>query len=185
MFLDDGELAVRARAGDNAAIGELYRRHYSAALRSASRYATFDQWAEDLVAEAFSRMLLAWRQGRGPQVNIAGYLAVAIRNAAFTHYRRTVHPGAARTLDPSLLERHASSQGSALDELLNAEAGQLDEVILGKLHPRWRQVLILTLLEVRDREIALHLGLSVPAVRALRFRARQAYIAAVLARPGT
>lgn len=174
--LTDVDLSGLARAGDSAAVAELYRRHHPATVRSAGRYATHAHSAEDLAAEAFTSTLLAWQRGRGPLTNIAAYLAAAARNAAFSHHRRGLHSAAAMSTEPDLLEHNAPTALSALDEMLAQEAAQLIDQIMAQLQPRWREVLTLTILgELSDHEVGEQLGLTAPAVRALRYRARRAF----------
>ena len=172
----DPDLADMARAGDRDAIAELYRRHFKTTVRSAGRYATHTHSAEDLASEAFTRMLLALRQGSGPTTNIPGYLATAARNVAFQHHRRRVHPAAPAVLEPAELERYAAVHLSALDEVLAHEASQTIDQVLAGLQPRWRHVLTLSALDgLRGEQVAQQLDISVAAVRALRYRARKAF----------
>ena len=79
----DDDLVIRSRAGDNEAFAELWRRHSDAGRRyAASVTSAFD--ADDLVAEAFTRVYRTLRNGYGPVRGFRGYLYTTIRNAAAT-----------------------------------------------------------------------------------------------------
>lgn len=174
--LGDHVLASLARDGDSFAVGELYRRHFETTVRRAGRYASHAHSAEDLASEAFMGMLLALRQGAGPSENVAAYLGVAARNAAFAHRRRGLHPASPTTTEPIELERRAQSHRSALEELLARESAEVIDAVLGGLQPRWREVLVLTFLDgLSGDEVAQQLGISATAVRALRYRARRGF----------
>jgi RNA polymerase sigma factor (sigma-70 family) len=176
VHVTDLALTALARDGDSAAMGELYTRHFETTVHGAGRYASHTHSAEDLASEAFTGMLLALRQGRGPSENVAGYLAVAARNAAFSHHRRRLHPASAAATEPDQLERRAHPARSALEELLARESAEVIDEVLGRLPPRWREVLVLTFFdELSGPEVAQHLGISATAVRALRHRARRAF----------
>lgn len=172
----DLALTALARDGDTVAVGELYSRHFEATVAGVGRYASHTHSAEDLASEAFMGMLVALRQGRGPSENVAGYLAVAARNAAFTHRRRGLHPASPAATEPGKLERRAQPNRSALEELLARESSEVIDEVLGQLRPPWREVLVLTFFdELSGHDVAQRLGISATAVRALRYRARRAF----------
>jgi hypothetical protein len=62
----DAALIAAVRRGDTNAYGVLYQRHLRAAKRAAACLAATASEREDLVAEAFTRVLRALRSGRGP-----------------------------------------------------------------------------------------------------------------------
>src|SRR5262245_40194730 len=78
----DETLLAAVRAGDLGAFAELFRRHAESTRRAARAYADGSSEQQDLVAEAFARVLLAIRRGRGPRANLRPYLFVTIRNLA-------------------------------------------------------------------------------------------------------
>ena len=60
----------------------LYERHLVAAKRAAACLANTPAEREDLVAEAFTRVLRMLREGRGPDEDFRPYLLVTLRNTA-------------------------------------------------------------------------------------------------------
>src|ERR1700716_4064310 len=70
----DAELIAMVRAGDRRAFGPLYERHRAAALRVARLYARDAAAADDLAAEAFTRVLAAIGRGKGPDEAFRAYL---------------------------------------------------------------------------------------------------------------
>jgi len=86
--LTDATLIAAVRCGDVKAYGLLYERHLSAANRAASYLVTTTAEREDLVAEAFTRVLQVLRSGRGPIHDFRPYLLVTMRHAAINAARR-------------------------------------------------------------------------------------------------
>src|SRR6478672_5924724 len=68
-------------AGIGRSYGELYVEYAPAARRLALSMVPPDA-ADDIVAEAFARVLAAIRRGGGPDHAFRGYLLAAVRNAA-------------------------------------------------------------------------------------------------------
>jgi DNA-directed RNA polymerase specialized sigma24 family protein len=85
----DATLIMAVRRGDSSAYGLLYERHLSAAKRAAACLATTPSEREDLVAEAFTRVLQTLRSGRGPHEEFRPYLLVTMRHLAINTARRT------------------------------------------------------------------------------------------------
>lgn len=77
------ELVVRARAGDRAALGDLYSSFVDVAHRVASSVLGPGQDAEDVVQEAFIRVFARLDSIRDPSA-FKPYLLSAVRNAAIT-----------------------------------------------------------------------------------------------------
>src|SRR4051812_36426783 len=71
------------RAGDHRAYGPLYERHRRAALRVARHLARDESAADDLAAEAFTRVLAALDRGHGPDEAFRAYLYTTLRRTAF------------------------------------------------------------------------------------------------------
>ena len=78
--LDTVALLELVRSGDNEAYGELYLRYHGFAHRVARKASR--RHADDLVAEAFRRILTAISRGAGPTHAFGPYLATTIRSAA-------------------------------------------------------------------------------------------------------
>ncbi len=183
--LSDAELLERVRAGDERAYGELYVRHESSAA-SLARYLTHSRHeADDVVADAFARVLRAIRGGAGPTEAFRPYLLTAVRRTVWRRSEEAAHAG-----------RLASSEDEAevLDIRLAVDAeDHSDEAIVLQafqgMPERWQLVLWHTEIEGQPpAEVAPLLGLSANATAALAVRAReglrQAYLQAHLqARP--
>jgi RNA polymerase sigma factor (sigma-70 family) len=173
----DAELLLEARDGDEAAFTELYVRHRAVARRVASTYRRSD--AEDLVNEAFEKVLGALRRGGGPTDAFRAYLLVTLRRLAV---ERNGQYGIAE--EP--LEEVPEPVVAVVDgpELSTADRDLITRAF-DSLPDRWQAVLWYTAVEGRHpREIASRLGLSANAVSALAYRAReqlrQAYLQAHL-----
>ncbi|HTW16707.1 MAG TPA: sigma-70 family RNA polymerase sigma factor [Nocardioides sp.] len=163
--LSDVDLLLEARTGDESAVEELYRRHRESALRFA-RSLTDPVTAEDVVAEAFVKVLETIRSGGGPEVSFRPYLLTAVRNTYVSHVRRDARHvwvddqrGLDRPTDADVTEqRHEST-------LLASAFAALPE--------RWQTVLWHSTVEGEDHDtIGRRLGLKPNAVAALGFRAR-------------
>lgn len=77
----DADLVLRARMGDTAAFGELWRRHHTAGVLAARSIARGED-AEQLVQEAFTRIHRAIRRGAGPNGSFRAHLLAGVRNTA-------------------------------------------------------------------------------------------------------
>jgi RNA polymerase sigma factor (sigma-70 family) len=160
----DAELLGQVRDGDDAALGELYVRHRDAALRLARSYGAAAD-AEDVVNEAFERVMGALRRGRGPADAFRPYLFVTVR-------RLTTGRGGADhdTLDEVPEAVVAAEAGGTLDlteRALVAEA-------FADLPDRWQTVLWHTAVEgQRPREVARAVGMPANTVAVLAHRARE------------
>jgi RNA polymerase sigma factor (sigma-70 family) len=160
----DAELLGQVRDGDDAALGELYVRHRDAALRLARSYGAAAD-AEDVVNEAFERVMGALRRGRGPADAFRPYLFVTVR-------RLTTGRGGADhgTLDEVPEAVVAAEAGGTLDlteRALVAEA-------FADLPDRWQTVLWHTAVEgQRPREVARAVGMPANTVAVMAHRARE------------
>lgn len=177
-LLTDADLIAAVRLGDTDAYGQLYERHLPAAKRAASNLAKDAAAREDLVSDAFARVLSALRAGNGPARDFRPYLLVTLRNTAISITRATHeslyaevpdHAGGSVIGDPVLDRWHASAASDAF----------------ASLPERWRMVLWHTEIEGESpATIAKRLGLSPNSVAALAYRAReglrQAYLKAHL-----
>jgi RNA polymerase sigma factor (sigma-70 family) len=173
----DADLLAAVRRGEIDAYGELYRRHSPMARAVAGRILRSSPDADDVAAEAFTRVLRALRAGRGPHTAFAPYLAAAVRNISYDRIRRS-------------RESPVDDVDDAVDELLADAVRSRDEAgfvtaAFRALPERWRRVLWHTEVEGRTpAELAALLGLAPNAVAALAYRAReglrQAYVQAHL-----
>ncbi len=175
----DAELITRYRAGDDTAASVLFTRHHGPAVRFASGLAGRSS-ADDLAAEAFTRVLAAIRNGRGPDVAFRAYLMTSVRNAHINSGKR----------DGKLTwvgdYESIGTLASAADESgLRSESALLAQAF-ATLPERWQTVLWHTSVEDDSAaEVGRLLGVSPSAVGALAYRAReglrQAYLAAHVA----
>ncbi|MBC9927403.1 sigma-70 family RNA polymerase sigma factor [Leucobacter sp. cx-169] len=78
--LSDMELVVFTRSGVDEAYAELWRRHSGAIMAAARTFTGFDP--EDVMQEAFTRILTQLRDGQGPDTAFLPYALYAARNIA-------------------------------------------------------------------------------------------------------
>jgi RNA polymerase sigma factor (sigma-70 family) len=174
--LSDAELLAQARTGDEAAFTELYVRHHAAARRLATTYRRSGD-PDDLVNEAFERVLGALRRGAGPTEAFRAYLFVTLRRLAANHIARTHDEPVEEVPEPVLAVEHSPPMDPADRQIVLQAYESLSE--------RSQAVLWHTTVEGRPpRELAGILGMSANAAAALAYRAReklrQAYLQAHL-----
>ena len=169
----DRALLARLRAGEDAAFGELFSRHADAVRRLARGLAADRAEAEDLVAEAFFRVLQAIRRGSGPVDNVRGYLLIVVRRVAWEwslRRRDVLVPDDELTNRPD--QHDAVGQSTERNLIVRA---------FSSLPERWRSVLWKVEVEgERPAVVATNFGLSPNATAALARRARQGLRAAYL-----
>lgn len=176
----DATLLEQVRTGDADAYGQLYLRHEPAAS-SLARYLTRSKHeADDVVADAFARVLRAIRGGAGPTEAFRPYLLTAVRRTAWRHSDEVAHTRLAATDD----------EAEMIDLRLAVEPEDHTDVGLvlrafQDLPERWQLVLWHTEIEGQPpAAVAPLLGLSANATAALAVRAReglrQAYLQAHL-----
>jgi RNA polymerase sigma factor (sigma-70 family) len=178
----DPELILRVRSGDLDAYGELFARHADAALRLA-RQLTRGSDAEDLVSEAFTKVMGILTEGAGPDVAFRAYLLAAVRRLYVDRVRREsrlTNSGDMTAFDPGVPFRD-----TVVAEFESSAAARA----FATLPDRWQ--LVLWHLEVENQkpaDIAPLLGMSPNSVSALAYRAReglrQAFLSAHLADTG-
>lgn len=162
----DAALLARVRAGDSAAYGQLWSRYVNTG-RGIARSLTQRYDADDLVSEAFVRILSAIRHGAGPDENFLAYLRVTIR-AVGASWSRAVPP----IVESQALEVPLES--------IAADERQHDDILLVQqlfraLPERSRNVLWLTVIEgMNPRETGDALRISPGAAAVLAHRARTA-----------
>jgi RNA polymerase sigma factor (sigma-70 family) len=167
---------------------ELYVEHAPAARRVALSMVPRDV-ADDIVAEAFTRVLGAIRAGGGPGVAFRAYLLAAVRNTANDWLRASRRTTAVGDVEQDLDERVPEenlglarlSRGPEAEAEARAEARLVAQAFT-KLPARWRAVLWQLEVEAKaPAAIAPMFGLSANGVSALAVRAReglrQAYLA--------
>jgi RNA polymerase sigma factor (sigma-70 family) len=161
----DDDLLARARGGDADGFGELWRRHSDAARRAAWQFRSIAE-PDDLVSEAYARILDAVRRGHGPRGAFRPYLFVTIRNLV----NRMSHAPATQQVDDF---DEFVSEDTLEDPTIQALDRSLTVSAFRSLPERWQTVLWYT--EVEDMtpaEVAPLLGLSANSTAALAYRAR-------------
>jgi RNA polymerase sigma factor (sigma-70 family) len=182
----DAELIESVRTGKIAAYGVLYERHATAAHNLARQLARSGAEADDLVSEAFAKVLDTLRAGKGPDTAFRAYLLTALRHTAYDKTRKD------KRID---LTEDMTDVGGAVGEALTVQFS--DTAVAGlertmaakafaKLPERWQAVLWHTEIEQQmPAEVAPSLGLTANGVSALAYRAReglrQAYLQVHLA----
>lgn len=174
----DPEMFDRARTGDVEAMDLFWRRYYPYALSAARRFTRSASDADDLAAEAFTRILALLRRGRGPREHARTYIARTVRNVATDRSRRrepiTVVIDEARDVPSS---NDPAAEAATLVELFET----LD--CLQECSPRQRYALYMTACEGRSiAEVAHDLSISTNAVAALLVRGREAIRRALVRR---
>lgn len=169
----DPELIAGVRAGDAAAFGVLYERHVDAARRVAAVYTNTPADVDDVVSEAFSRVLRALQQGDGPDLAFRAYLFTIVRRTGMDLINKGI-----RTKPREDMGEYESAMGfgAASDEMtLDGFEHSLVADAFKSLPERWQAVLWYTEVEKKSpREVAPLLGLSANGVAALSYRAREA-----------
>ena len=164
----DAELIADVRSGDGDAYGLLYRRHAHSAQALARQLTGSPAEADDLVAEAFTKLLAMLRGGGGPDVAFRAYLLTTLRNSLYDRARRTRRVELSDDMtrhDPGVPWEDTAVAG--LESRLAARA-------FTKLPWRWQTVLWHTEVEQeRPADVAPLLGLSPNGVAALAYRARE------------
>jgi RNA polymerase sigma factor (sigma-70 family) len=162
----DDILVGAARRGDRSAFGALYERYSPVARRFARGLIGSDEDADDLVAEAFAKVLRRLAAGAGPTRMFSSYLLTTVRT---TYYKQLAGD---RMVDRqvTLVELDMAET----DSLAPCDAHLVARAFRG-LSPRWQAVL--WHLDVENRsiaEVAGQMGILPNAVTALALRARVA-----------
>ncbi|GGM46198.1 RNA polymerase sigma factor [Longimycelium tulufanense] len=176
----DAELITSVRAGRTEAFSELYNRHRGPARCFAHQMCNSTAEADDVVSEAFAKVLEVLVAGSGPDSNFRSYLLTTVRNVAYERYRR-----GSRMVYVDDMEgvgrqtTHPDDTGTRLERSMAAKA-------FDRLPERWQAVLWHTEVEGRPAgEVAPLFGLTANGVAALAYRAReglrQAYLQVHLA----
>jgi RNA polymerase sigma factor (sigma-70 family) len=179
----DAELIESVRNGTVSAYGSLYERHVGAAYNLARQLSRSQAEADDLVSEAFAKVLDTLRAGRGPDSAFRAYLLTALRHTAYDKTRRD------RKVELSEDVTTIAGADTSVPFSDTAVAGlerSLAARAFARLPERWQAVLWHTEVEGQSpAEVAPILGLTPNGVSALAYRAReglrQAYLQVHLA----
>jgi RNA polymerase sigma factor (sigma-70 family) len=164
----DAELIESVRGGTIDAYGQLYERHVSAAYNLARQLARSQAEADDLVSEAFAKVLDTLRAGRGPDSAFRAYLLTALRHTAYDKTRREKKIDLTEDMtDVAPAVAFSDTAVAGLERSMAARA-------FAALPERWQMVLWHTEIEGQSpAEVAPLLGLTANGVSALAYRARE------------
>jgi RNA polymerase sigma factor (sigma-70 family) len=163
----DAQLISAVRDGDVEAYGELFARHVDSARRLA-RSLTSDGEADDLVSDAFAKVLVVLQRGEGPDTALRPYLLTAIRRLHVDRIRSL-----ARTRPTDDIAAYDEGEPFHDTAVAGFESGAAARAF-ASLPERWQ--LVLWHLEVEGQkpaDIAPLLGVSPNSVSALAYRARE------------
>ncbi|MDQ0377321.1 sigma-70 family RNA polymerase sigma factor [Amycolatopsis thermophila] len=179
----DAELISDVRTGTLAAYGTLYERHVAAAYNLARQLARSTAEADDLVSDAFAKVLDTLRAGKGPDSAFRAYLLTALRHTAYDKTRKDkrvdLNEDMTTVGSEALTVPFSDTAVAGLERTMAAKA-------FASLPERWQAVLWHTEIEGQSpAEVAPLLGLTPNGVSALAYRAReglrQAYLQVHLA----
>lgn len=164
----DAELTEAVRRGDMSAYAVLYERHLRAARRASGALTTTPAEREDLIAEAFARLLRVLRAGGGPGDEFRPYLITTMRNVLISWRRRDSAVSVVADVPEVRPETGADVLvAGRFHAALAAEA-------FARLPERWRHVLWRTEIEGEaPATVARSLGMTPNGVAALAYRARE------------
>jgi len=165
----DADLVSMTRDGSREAFALLWTRHHLAAKVCAERVWGDVHEAEDLVSEAFVRVLDAINNGNGPTEQFRHYLYQVIRNLA--NQRRRHGEAVVYDLETFVDERHRTEE-----DVVAGFDRDLMVAAFYAMNPRERQVLWLhEVEELPPRQIAAQMDLGARHVSTLLCRARQSF----------
>lgn len=163
------DLIGGVRAGDPAAMAELYERHRAQGLQFARALLSGPQDVEDVLHEAFTKAVSAIRNGYGPTGAFGPYLSTCIRSTASSLWKKQARerPSPDDDLDPG------TAEDPGLENALSLFEHEAVAVAMRALPVRWRTVLWhAEVMGEPPRNIAPILGIEPNAVSALLIRAR-------------
>jgi RNA polymerase sigma factor (sigma-70 family) len=168
LIQSDAKLIREVRAGRMDAYGQLWSRHSAAGLVVA-RSVTTSLDPDDVVSEAFAKILAAFQRGKGPEGAFRPYLYTTIRNVAATWGSRRREYTTSDGVEFEIEDPRFSEENSLaiVDHDLSVRA-------FHSLPARWQEVLWYDEIEgMPPSEIAPILGIKTTAVSVLAYRARE------------
>ncbi|MEV4313733.1 sigma-70 family RNA polymerase sigma factor [Actinocrispum sp. NPDC049592] len=169
----DVDLIEAVRGGDLEAYGKLYARHVASARNLARQLSRSPIEADDLVSEAFAKVLSSLRAGGGPETAFRPYLLAALRHTAYDKTKRERKLELAEDVEAVAgAERYTAVPfDDTAEEKLNRS---LAATAFSALPDRWQTVLWHTEIEGEPpADVAPLLGLTSNGVSALAYRARE------------
>jgi len=163
----DAELISAVRGGDVDAYGKLFERHVDAARRLARQLVSAGD-VDDLVSEAFAKVLALLQRGGGPDLAFRAYLLTSVRRLHVDRLRASSRLTTTDDLAP--YDPGVPFEDTAVSGFDSAAAARA----FASLPERWQQVLWHTEVEgQKPAQVAPLLGMSANSVSALAYRARE------------
>jgi RNA polymerase sigma-70 factor, ECF subfamily len=163
---EDARWLDRARAGDESAFEQLFRRYAPSLREFAYRYVRSRDVAEEVVQDVF---IALWEHRRTLKLRgaVASYLYGAVRNRSLNAMRST-----RLAFRVPLLNDEPSLAASVDEEIEAAELATMVSRIVGRLPKRCQEVFRLNRYhQLTYREVAQTLGLSIKTVEVHMARA--------------
>jgi RNA polymerase sigma factor (sigma-70 family) len=171
--LSDAELIEAVRGGTVQAYGSLYARHVRAAQNLALQLAKSSTDADDLVSDAFAKVLTSLRAGGGPDFAFRPYLLTTVRHTAYDMFRQQRRLELADDLEAVPGVERVTSLPFRDTAVADLDRELITRAFAG-LPERWQNVLWHTAIENRSPdELAPTFGLTPNGVAALAYRARE------------
>ncbi|MEB3371666.1 sigma-70 family RNA polymerase sigma factor [Saccharopolyspora mangrovi] len=167
----DTELIEAVREGDTGSYGVLYERHVAAAYAMARQVTKSSAEADDVVSEAFAKVLDLLRDRRGPTSAFRAYVLTAVRHAAYDRTRKAQRVQYSEDLEtvPNI-----DISQPFTDTAVEGEDRSLVAAAFAKLPERWQMVLWHVEIEGESpAKVAPLLGMTPNGVSALAYRARE------------
>lgn len=168
--LTDEQLAVRVQSGDHRAVTELYHRWKDGLFRFSSRMVSCAEAAEDIIHDAFVKLIETRGRIHNP-ASLKSWMYAVVRNEALTllNKQKRYRPLAD---DDEIFESETSD--AAME---HSEQQRQIERMLDRLLPQYKEIVLLREYEgLNYEEIAAVTGTTVSAVKARLFKARKALI---------
>jgi RNA polymerase sigma-70 factor (ECF subfamily) len=189
MAQDDPDLAliVRCRAGEAAALHEVYRRHRSAVYGVASRMIANQADREEIVQDVFLEVFRSLVGFRGTS-RLSTWIRRVTVNVILQHIRRKGRRVSLRLVDEPpeqiALDPDTARPATPEADALRRERREAVERALAKLSPKKRIALVLADLEgLSSVEVAEAVGAPALTVRTRLFYARRDFYAALAVEP--
>jgi RNA polymerase sigma-70 factor (ECF subfamily) len=164
---EESGLIARAKRGDEAAIGQLYRQHAPGIYGYIASRVGDPALADDLTSEAFLRALEGLPQFEYRGISISAWLYRIAHDRMADHFRRQARRPTAPLEDDLLATQDGFDQ--ALDTRLRLE--QVNEAI-ERLTPQQHQVILLRFVAgLKLQEVAYVMAKSTAAIKMLQLRA--------------
>ncbi|MBA3781893.1 MAG: sigma-70 family RNA polymerase sigma factor [Nocardioides sp.] len=163
----DAELISAVRGGDIHAYGQLFERHVDSARRLARQLVSPGD-VDDLVSDAFAKVLVVLQRGGGPDIAFRAYLLTAVRRLRVDRFRAAAKVQV--TDDMEAFHPGVPFRDTAVEGFENAAAARA----FASLPERWQAVLWHTEVEgQKPADVAVLLGMTPNSVSALAYRARE------------